>query len=238
SWVGLWFGLIRHRYLPFVEKSGTLANAGRLATVVREVLKVFKSPQFLVLVVLVVTINASWHFFRAWLTSFLHDSGYSERQAILFNSAYFTAADAGSISAGLLTLWLIRLGLVVHSARVLMFFACALLVTISVFVPLLNPGWLQLSLLLIIGFGSLGLFPTYYSLGQDLTLHHQGALVGMLGCITWLATAFMQSEVGRIIEETGSHTRAMQIAGLAPLAGFVALYFCWNQNQTKANVTS
>ncbi len=82
-WVWLWHGMVSRQDLPSIEKAvrAETKDVGDSAGHVS--LKILVSREFWVLIVLVVTINAAWHFFRAWLTSFLHDSGYGERDAIL-----------------------------------------------------------------------------------------------------------------------------------------------------------
>jgi ACS family hexuronate transporter-like MFS transporter len=235
SWVWLWHEVVGRNDLPGAATANRVKEKEVGGSPGLSFLRVLASREFVVLVVLVITINAAWHFFRAWLTSFLHDIGYKEQDAILFNSAYYMAADAGSLSVGFVTLYVIRLGMSVHRARMLTFLLCALLVALSTMVPLLDRGWLQLGMLLVIGFGALGLFPTYYSFGQELSVRHQGTVVGLLGCITWLSIALMQSEVGKAVQETGSHTRGMQSIGLAPLIGFAVLLLLWRNNKECLN---
>jgi ACS family hexuronate transporter-like MFS transporter len=185
--------------------------------------------RFWVLVVLVVAVNQPWQFFRAWLVPLLDALHYSRKEALLFSSAYYTAADAGSLAAGFLTLAFLRRGLGVHRARLTVYLGAALLTAVSVVAAPLPAGPLLLGLLLVIAFGSLGLMPTYYSFTQDLTVRHQGLLTGLLGFTTWLVTAAMQLGVGKRLEETGTHGLAMAAVGLVPLIGFAALIFCWKE---------
>jgi ACS family hexuronate transporter-like MFS transporter len=184
--------------------------------------------RFWVLVVLVVAINTTWHFFRAWLPLFLqkqHD--YTEDQAGLFMSAYYVATDLGSLSVGFTAFWLTRRGWSVHLSRVLVFLTCAALTTLSVLAAFLPAGPLLLGVLLVIGFGALGLFPNYYSFSQELTVRHQGKLTGALGCINWLAMALLHAGVGDSIKRTGSYSLGVALAGLAPLVGCGVLAVFW-----------
>ncbi len=78
--------------------------------------------RFRVLAVLVVTINMTWHFFRAWLPLFLQQQhGYSLQAFGWFSMAYYLATDAGCLAAGFVTLRLARGGMPVHASRVLVF---------------------------------------------------------------------------------------------------------------------
>jgi ACS family hexuronate transporter-like MFS transporter len=186
--------------------------------------------RFAALAVIVVAINLTWHFFRAWMPLFLQNQhGYSLDQAGWFNSAYYACADFGSLTAGFATLLLARRGVGVHLSRVTVFVLCALLTTSSVVVSTLPPGPLLLALLLLIGFATLGLFPAYYSFSQELTVRHQGKLTGALGCICWMSMALMQEVVGIVVGRTGSYREGVAAAGLLPLLGVAALVLLWGQ---------
>src|SRR5262245_3257647 len=83
-----------------------------------------------VLVVVVVMINGTWHFFRAWLPLFLQDQhGYSEDFMNGFLLGYYVSTDMGSLTAGSAALALARWGFPVHQSRLAVFTACALLCT-------------------------------------------------------------------------------------------------------------
>src|SRR5262249_17392034 len=115
--------------------------------------------RFGVLMVLVVAVNLTWHFFRAWLPLFLvayHH--YSPTGVGGFNTAYYFASDAGSLASGFAATLLAR-RLRVHTSRLIVFGACALLTTLSVAAALLPAGPALLAVLLVIAFGSLGVFP-------------------------------------------------------------------------------
>src|SRR5439155_18012929 len=81
-----------------------------------------RTRRLLALIVLTVTINISWHFFRVWLPLFLQKKhGYSEEQTLWFLPAYYCATDAGSLSAGFATLYLMRRGFSIHGSRMTVF---------------------------------------------------------------------------------------------------------------------
>jgi ACS family hexuronate transporter-like MFS transporter len=228
GWVVLWLLLVRSRDLalppPDAARPGHAAGPAPwppdAATVRR----------FLALVLVVVTINATWHFFRAWLPLFLQrQHGYSLEAAGYFTSAYYVATDLGSLAAGFVTLRLARRGMAVHRSRMVVFLACALLTSLSVIAAFLPPGPLLLGLLLVVGFGALGVFPTYYSFSQELTVRHQGKLTGVLSFICWMTMAGIHPLVGDQVARTRSYTVGVALAGLAPLVGFAALALLWGK---------
>jgi ACS family hexuronate transporter-like MFS transporter len=193
--------------------------------------------RFAALVLMVVTINLTWHFFRAWMPLFLEDQhGYSTQQSGWFNLAYYACADFGSLASGFATLALARRGLGVHTSRCTVFVVCSLLTTTSVAAALLPSGPLLLAVLLVVGFATLGLFPAYYSFSQELTLRHQGKLTGALGCICWMSMALLHEVVGEAGEHSRSYSAGVAGAGLLPLLGAAALGLLWGRTPVPKEV--
>jgi ACS family hexuronate transporter-like MFS transporter len=191
-------------------------------------LPVLRDRRFWALVIVTISINQTWHFFRSWLPLCLREHyQYGDAAVYPFTTAYYVATDLGSLAAGFGTLWLARRGMGVHGSRLLVYLACSLLTALSVVAALLPAGPLLLGVLLVIGFGALGLYPAYYSFSQDLTVRHQGKLTGMLSFSTWVATAVMQHYVGLWLKRMGDWTTAMALAGLMPLLGLLALVLIW-----------
>jgi ACS family hexuronate transporter-like MFS transporter len=194
--------------------------------------------RFWVLVVLVVTINTAWHFFRAWLPLFLRRQlHYDESTVNWFSTAYYVATDFGSLTAGAMALYLARRGQSVHASRVWVFAGFAALTALSVVVAFLERGPLLVALLLVIGFGALGLFPIYYSFSQELTTRHQGKVTGALGCINWLAMYVLQAAVGESVKAVG-YSIGVALAGLAPLLGVVVLVTLWGRGAPQEDKSS
>ncbi len=228
AWVVLWLVSVRGAdlALPSAKALDREAEAGRHV----RFLPVLLDRRFWALIVLVITINQTWHFLRVWLPLCLQDHyHYSERATFGFTTAYYVATDAGSLTSGALTLWLVRRGAGIHGSRVAVFAGGSVLTALTVVVAYAPAGPVTLGLLLLIGFGSLGLFPVYYSLGQELTVRHQGKLTGVLGCSTWVASAVMHPLVGRWLDQTGNFAPVLALAGLAPLLGLAALLLLWRQ---------
>lgn len=83
-------------------------------------------------------------------------------------------------------------------------------------------SWALLGTLLVVGFGSLGLFPTYYVFTPELSVRQMGKVTGVLSFVTWTSTAFVQGLIGRWIDRTGSD------AALTGLARLVLPLVCWH----------
>jgi ACS family hexuronate transporter-like MFS transporter len=209
--------------------SSVLGQEGRDGVLPRVLLR-----RFFVLIIVVISINITWHFFRVWLPLFLREEhGYSKEAMSFFVAAYYLATDAGSLAAGFGTLWLARRGISVHGSRVLVFGTCALLTTLSVVAAGLAAGPLLLLVLLVVGFGALGLFPNYYSFSQELSVRHQGKVTGLLGFINWQAVALLQWLVGLVIDQTESYAPVLVLAGLSPLVGLCVLLLFWGRDAER-----
>lgn len=191
--------------------------------------------RYAALVAVVISINLPWHFFRAWLPLLLQDfHKYQASDVRYFTMAYYIATDVGCLAIGTLTKWLAARGHDVHRARVFAFALCAGLTGLSTIAATQGKSPLLLGILLLIGAGSLGLFPIYYSLSQELSTRHQGKVTGTLSLITWIMTSQMQSLVGKHVKETQSYSDGIFWVGLAPAVGLAALLLLWNLGQRKS----
>ena len=232
TWAIPWLTLVRSgdldrdRMVP--EPEGTASSAASHGP--RALLLMF-----LALVIVVICINLSWQFFRAWLPMFLEEAnGYSKEQVQSLTSAYYVAADVGCISVGFLATWLAGRGWDVHSAHVFLFGICAALTGLSVAYVYLPPGPLLVGAMLVVAAASLGLFPNYYSFAQEPSRRHQGKISGCLGTIAWLASSRMQTLVGANIDATKSYANGIMMAGLMPVLGLAALLLLWPRHRRWA----
>jgi ACS family hexuronate transporter-like MFS transporter len=228
-WIVLWLASVGKHDLA-IPRGLADSRIGSNEPALTRLFRVILTRRFAVLVVLVVSINLTWHFFRVWLPLFLQEHhNYDEDTVQWFSSAYYIATDAGSLTVGFVALWLVRLGLSVHRSRVLVFFACSLLTLLSVGIAFVERGPLLFAMLLVLGFGALGLFPVYYSLSQELTVRDQGKVTGTLGFTTWMASAAMQWIVGRWLDQTKNWPAALAFAGMPPLIAFFTLLLLWGR---------
>ncbi len=229
-WVLPWVWLVSGIRLDPLPRSGLTSLAEASPSPIRRSVVL---RRILTLVIVVVAINGTWHFFRAWLPKMLEEyHGYPASTVRYFTALYYIATDLGAISVGLAVKLLTARKMDVHTARVLTFLACSMLTALSTVASVLERGPLLMGVLLLIGFGSLGLFPNYYSLTQEISRRHQGKVTGGLAFVTWIATAEMQQLVGQYVDRTQSYAGGIFWVGLAPAVGFVALCTLWQRDET------
>jgi MFS transporter, ACS family, hexuronate transporter len=184
--------------------------------------------RFWALAAMVICINTSWQLVRAWLPSFLQEGrGYSEKDAMYFNSLYYVATDVGCIAAGIAALVLTRRGWSVHSSRVSVYLICSLLACLSTLAAFLPQGWPLLGVLLLVGAGSLGVFPCYYSFSQEMSVTHLGRVSGLLSFLGWLMSSPTQKLFGRVVDQTKSYDLNIAILGWSPFVGLVIFWLLW-----------
>jgi ACS family hexuronate transporter-like MFS transporter len=241
-WVVLWLVSIRSRSW---NSSGPSANASAGGTGSPPVQAdasfrdALFSRKFVVLLIVVMSINSCWHLYRVWLPKFLQKGkGYTEDEMFLINAWYNVMTDVGCISAGLVTAALCYLGFSVHASRRTVFGICSLLVALGGLIPWLPKGPLLLCALMIVGAGSLGLFPCYYSLSQELTRTHQGKITGLLGTVAWVTTSPLHPLFGRLVDNTKSYDLGLSLASLMPLVALVALCVLWPREPSPSASTS
>lgn len=231
-WAAAWLAIVRPGHLPArAPRQPGQHDLGWLAWL----LGLVRDRRFWALVLMVASINTAWQLIRAWLPKFLQQGrGYSEVEALYFNSVYFIATDVGCIGAGIATLWLVRRGLSVHHSRVLVYLTCALLAAMTTVAAVLPQGWPLLGVLLLVAAGTLGVFPCYYSFTQEVTTTHLGRLTGVLACIGWLASSPIQKLFGYLVDRTGSYDLNIALLGWTPLLGLIAFLILWPRDEPSA----
>jgi ACS family hexuronate transporter-like MFS transporter len=234
-WVPLWLLVVRGRDLSRPSHLGAhsdkaSADATDWPVAIR---------RYLVLLAVVIPINMTWQFFRAWLPKMLIDQHeYEEAFVAWFSSGYFVMADVGCLAVGFAVKGLTEAGWTVQRARLATFAVCTGLCMLSALAAFLPAGPLLLITLLLIGFGALGLFPTYYSLAQDISYKNQGLVGGSLGFTTWILTSIMHRYVGKNIDETGSYATGLLVAGQVPIIACLALALFWGVSRGESEATA
>jgi ACS family hexuronate transporter-like MFS transporter len=194
--------------------------------------------RYLALIVTVIAINMTWQYFRVWLPKMLEQfHKYQPSEVRWFVIAYYIATDVGCICAGAAVKWLSVRQWNVHRARLLVYTVCAAITALSTVAASLPKGYPLLAVLILIGFGALGLFPNYYSFAQELSRRHQGKVSGSLGFITWIVTSEMQELVGKAVDKTGSYTDAVFYIGLVPLLGSLAIFLLWGSDRDSQSTS-
>ena len=190
--------------------------------------ELLENRKFWALVLMVVSINCTWQLLRAWLPKFLQQGrGYSEETTLLFNSAYYVSTDVGCLAAGAIALWLARRGSTVHGSRLAVYGICAALSALTLAAAAMPAGWVLLGLLLLVGAGTLGLFPCYYSFTQEIDAARVGKITGVLSFLAWLIPSPIHHYFGRFVDATGSFDIVIAVIGLAPLIGLLAMLVLW-----------
>lgn len=234
-WAALWLIAIRPGDIEQQRTKSTDSSESTDNQKSHWLLQIISDRRFWGLICMVIAINTSWQLIRAWLPKFLQEGrGYSEAQALFFNSAYFVATDVGCIAAGIVALWLTRKGLAVHRSRVVVFFTCAALTALTTVAAFLPQGWLLLGILLLVAAGSLGAFPCYYAFTQELPSTHMGRLTGLLSFTGWMASAPMQKLFGYIVDKTGSYDLNIAILGWAPMLGLILFLLLWPRHHAES----
>ena len=183
--------------------------------------------RLVVLGIIVASLTISWQFLRAWLTLLLDFHGYPLFEARLATSGYFIAAEIGCLLVGVVVVVLVRRGRTVHGARLTAFAGYTALTAVAAVVPFVGTGPVMIAGLMVAGAGILGLHPLYYALSQELPHRRMGVLSGALAAGGWVVSSVFQILIGARIQETRSYDVGLTIAGLAPLAGLVALLVLW-----------
>jgi ACS family hexuronate transporter-like MFS transporter len=224
SWVIPWLFMIRDADLklpPEVKRDANSPPAPSLwsGLVLRRIV---------VLLSIVITINMTWQYLRAWMPLLLQEEhGYSERFVLWFMMAFWLVADIGCLASGAAVKGLTARGVPFTTSRIAVFALCTQASLLTAVAANLPAGWLLLVILLLVSAGGLGLFPIYYSLSQDLSTRRQGMVTGLFGATTWIISSTMQPLIGRSIDKTHSYAAGLFWMGMMPLIGCLVFAWLW-----------
>lgn len=233
-WVILWLASVREADLrqPVIQTDEVGRGIGEQRQL-QDIpfFHVFLLRRFWVLLFVVVTINLLWHYVRVWLADTLEgDLGFSTEVVQLFTAFYYLVTMCGSLASGWLSARLVHGGVNVFRARLMVFLTFGLLSSVAAVAAFMPRGPLFLIMLLPVAFGSLGLFPVYYSMNQEISARHQGKVGGMLGFIAWISFGFLNPYLGRLVDQDpGIRPFLFATIGLAPLLGFIVLALGWGK---------
>ena len=195
---------------------------------------VFADRRFWLLAVLVIGVNTTWHTFRVWLPLFLESQqGYSKAELQRFSFVYYAVADVGSWLAGGAVVLLHAGGVRLHPARMWVFAGGVGFVVLSAALP-----WHRelgatgtAAVVLLTGFGALGLFATYFTLSQEVSGRHQGKVTGVLGAINslWLAAVYLIQ--GKVADTLGGYDRVLGWAWVPAVLALVVVLAAWPRGE-------
>jgi len=233
-WAICWLLIVRESDVtqPVIQTDETSAGVGSDQELVEiPFWEIFTTRRWWVLLFTVICINTVWHFIRVWMVDWLENvHGYESDFVAQFTSAYFLSTFAGALASGGIISWLVKKDWNVHKARMTTFVVFACLTALIVPAAFLPTGNLLLFVLLIVAFGSLGLFPIYYSLNQEISAKHQGKVGGSLGFATWFLLYFFHGWVGDLLEVNPESRQTIFCAvGLLPFVAFFVLQYGWGQ---------
>jgi MFS transporter, ACS family, hexuronate transporter len=226
GWVVLWFLTVPRRVL--LPRTEPEADPGAL-----RYRDIFRDRRFWAIIAVVIALNISWHTYRAWLPKYLMQKrGFNEADMTELTTLFYILADVGSWTIGLATLLLIRRrkwnG---HTTRLLLFGVCSILALIALFVPFAERGWPLTIAVLLFAFASLGLFPTYYALTQEVSAKHQGKVSGTFGLTAHLVLSLIVYPIqGEIVNRTKSYDEILAAAGVFPLLALAIVLWLWPSN--------
>jgi MFS transporter, ACS family, hexuronate transporter len=231
GWVLLWLFTVPSRVLQANDTSTAAAPPAPFWSI-------FENRKFWILIFVVIGVNTTWHTFRVWLPLFLKEQlDYSAVEMSRFTFLYYAVADIGSWLVGLSVLLLTRAGMELHRSRMIVFAIGVLIVLTAVGIPFwreLGPK-LTVILILITGFGALGLFAAYFALSQEVSGRHQGKVTGLLGAINSIYLAGVYEVQGRVADYLGGYDRVLAVAGLPALLALIIVWLCWPRTAAEAS---
>jgi len=227
-WVAAWLILIRPRDLDIKDSGDVEASPDDVEAA--GVDRATQVRRFAALLIVVIAINICWQYFRAWMPMMLKEEhGYGDAAVQSFSSAYYIAAGVGCLVVGYLSRYLASRQWSVHGSRMAMFIGCVALTALGGVAAYLPASPLLLGILLVVAFGSLGMFPVYYAFTQEISTRGMGKVTGVFSFVAWISVAALQGPIGRWIDQTGSYAAVTLIAALAPIAGVLALLALWGR---------
>jgi len=223
-WAALWLLTVKSHHV----------RAGRDENTGDRYWAIFRNRRFWVALAVVISINSAWRSFGVWLPKYLQEEKkYDETEMTALSSGFFVSADLGSVAVGAVVLWLARGGMSLSRARLLCYIGCAGLTATSLVVAILPKGLALVVMLLVLGFGALGLFPIYYAISQEISDRHQGKVTGTLSFLNAIYLAGYIFAQGWLWDLSGSFALPLGAAGVVPLFGLIALAVWWKDPPRK-----
>jgi MFS transporter, ACS family, hexuronate transporter len=193
--------------------------------------EIVRIRRFWVLVVVSVSINICWHFLITWTPTYLKEErGLAFQTGNFLSAIPFLAADGGNLGGGWLSRRLAARGRTAVRARQIVMSFCAILILAGISVSVAPDVTSAVVMLAIMAAGTAAFMANYFAFTQEVSSRHTGLVVGYLGGIGNLFVAGFQPFAGLVKDRTGSFSLIFLLIGLAPLIGWGALLWGWDDN--------
>ena len=224
-WVGAWLGFTRGDRATVIDTPTDDVGTGPGPTL----LEVFARPTFWIALVTLVSVNITWHFYNQWFPRFLTEdvkvSGSTEQWVV---AGFYVSADLGSLAFGRLSLSLARAGFTVERSRQIVMTVLALL-TLSATVPACyafdGAAAGRWACFFGVAAAAMGGFSVAFALIQDVAARHTAQVLGIAGCVSWLAISAVTAFVGSYAAP-GRYAGLFLAIGCVPLVA-AAVGFLW-----------
>ena len=225
-WITIWLLVTHDPKLVQVWREPTAPETKGLAGQLRVFTNIVRSPRFLPILAVAVTVNPCIYFCVNWLpTYFAQQRGISPgRQLGWILTAIYLGLDIGNILCGSAILALMRWwGTSIGVARRTVFILATLGMVCCAAVPLLPMAGAVVALVLVnIG---VGIWATVYlTLAQEVSATHVSTAMGILSGLGSLAGALAMWWVGRVTRQTHSFSIPMSTVALAAALAAIAAW--------------
>src|SRR4029078_10829404 len=95
--------------------------------------------------------------------------------------------------------------------------------------------WLSMALIVVVGAGSLGCFPIWLAMTQEISGRHTAVCIGFYGTTGWIAIAASSPYIGMLVDHIGTFGPCLIAVGFVPLIG--AIGALWWPEPTKINIS-
>lgn len=235
-WAVLWFYFIRGERGHEIERDDAYPPSPHGPAANIRFAQVLLLRTFWITLMVSLTVNGCWHFFRAWLPRILKkDLHYDQSEMLWMLAGFFIAADVGSMLAGFFTRRLTHRGYSVERSRKIVSTCTSTLCLFAIPVAFSPPPWLAIPLVMIVAAGAMGGFANMFALAQETAPLHAAKVVGLVSCVPWLLLAMLNPTIGRLADQSGTFALSVMCVAFVPLIGSMAVWF-WPEPRTTGNL--
>jgi ACS family hexuronate transporter-like MFS transporter len=221
-WLGFWLAVYRrpeeHPRCSAAELQ--YITAGREETVRRVPwARLLPLPQTWAFVLGKFLIDPVWYFYLFWTPDFLQRRyGLPLSHIGVPIMVIYLISDAGSISGGWLSSWMIRRGATINAGRKMAMLVCAILVVPVIFADRTSGMWGAVLLIGLAAAAHQGFSANLLTIPSDTFPNYAvGSVVGIGGFAGAVGGMLMAKAVGSTLQSTGSYRTLLLIAGVTYL---------------------